>query len=342
VSHTPYVTSSSEAAESWAKRLAPYREPDHLRSAWQLGSTLALYVGAWLLMWASLAWPYWVTWLLGVPTAFFLVRLFIIQHDCGHGSFFKSQRLANIVGAALGALTLTPYQYWRRAHAVHHASSGNLEHRGFGDIDTLTVREYEALDRWGRFKYRVYRHPLILFGIGAVLHFVVLHRLPWMAPPDWKRERRSILWTNLGLVALVGLMSALVGLRALLLVQVPIVVISCSIGVWLFYVQHQFEPTYWEHDDRWDYDTAAIEGSSYYVLPPVLQWATGNIGLHHVHHLNARIPNYRLQKVLETFPELNRATRITIAQSVRCMSLALWDEQARLLVPLPSLFRRAA
>jgi omega-6 fatty acid desaturase (delta-12 desaturase) len=264
-----------------------------------------------------------------------LVRLFIIQHDCGHGSFFRSQRLANLVGAALGVLTLTPYQYWRRTHAMHHASSGNLEHRGFGDIDTWTVAEYEARSPWERFKYRVYRHPLALFAVGAVLHFVVRHRLPTLAPRGWTRERRSIMWTDVGLLAFGIAMSALVGWRAFLLVHVPLTLISCSIGVWLFYVQHQFEPTYWEHDQHWEFDAAALEGSSYYVLPPVLQWLTGNIGLHHVHHLSARIPNYRLQRVVDAFPELNRATRITLRESLRCVFLTLWDEEARRLVPFP-------
>jgi omega-6 fatty acid desaturase (delta-12 desaturase) len=328
-----HVESASATTESWSKRLAPFREPDPRRSAWQLVSTFLLLTAAWALMWASLSLSYGVTLLLAIPGAFMLVRLFIIQHDCGHGSFFRSQRLANLVGAALGVLTLTPYQYWRRTHAMHHASSGNLEHRGFGDIDTWTVAEYANRSRWERFKYRVYRHPLALFGVGAVLHFVVRHRLPTLAPRSWTRERRSIMGTNAGLLAFGLAMSALVGWRAFLLVHVPLTLLSCSIGVWLFYVQHQFEPTYWEHDEHWAFDAAALEGSSYYVLPPVLQWLTGNIGLHHVHHLSARIPNYRLQQVVDTFPELNRATRITMRESLRCVSLTLWDEDARRLVP---------
>src|SRR3989449_532155 len=224
----------------------------------------------------------------------------------------------------------------KKPHAMHHATSGNLEHRGFGDIDTLTVDEYLARSRWERFKSRVYRHPAVLFGVGAVLHFFVRHRLPTIVPRTWTRERRSILWTDVGLAGFVVLMGTLVGFREFLLVQLPVALLSCSIGVWLFYVQHQFEPTYWEHDERWTYHAAALEGSSYYRLPKLLQWATGNIGLHHIHHLNARIPNYRLQHVLDTYPELQRVATLSLRDSFRCVRLVLWDERARRLVPFPA------
>jgi len=324
------------AAAGWLARLAAYKEPDLTRSVWQLVSAAALYAGAWALMYASLGVGYWLTLLLAVPAAFLLVRLFIIQHDCGHGAFFRSPRAADIVGSIIGVLTLTPYHYWKKTHAMHHATSGNLEHRGFGDIDTLTVDEYLARSRWERFKYRVYRHPAVLFGVGAVLHFFVRHRLPTIVPRTWTRERRSILWTDVGLASFVVLMGTLVGFREFLLVQLPVALLSCSIGVWLFYVQHQFEPTYWEHDDRWAYHAAALEGSSYYRLPKLLQWATGNIGLHHIHHLNARIPNYRLQQVLDAFPELRRVATLTLKESFRCVRLVLWDERARKLVPFPA------
>lgn len=314
-------------------RLAPYRGADLARSVWQLASTATLFVALWTLTYLSLGRAYWITLLLAVPTAFMMVRLFIIQHDCGHGSFFRSMRAADVVGATLGVLTMTPYRYWKRAHAVHHATSGNLEHRGFGDVDTLTVGEYLARSRWGRFKYRVYRHPLVLFGIGPAVQFLVLHRLPIVAPREWRRERRSILLTDLAFAATVIGMGLLLGFRAFLLVHVPIALMASTIGVWLFYVQHQFEPTYWEHDAWWTFDAAALEGSSYYELPRVLHWLTGNIGLHHIHHLNAGIPNYRLHRVLEECPELGVAKRITLWQSLRCVSLALWDEDSRTLVP---------
>ena len=320
---------------SWAARLAAFKNPDTRRSIWQLASTAALLGGAWALMYLSLGVGYWLTLLLAVPAAFFLIRLFIVQHDCGHGAFFRSSRAADVVGSIIGVLTLTPYHYWKKTHAMHHATSGNLEHRGFGDIDTLTVDEYLALSRWRRFKYRLYRHPAVLFGVGALLHFLVRHRIPTIVPSTWVRERRSIFWTDVGLAAFIVGMGLLVGFREFVLVQAPVTILSCSIGVWLFYVQHQFEPTYWEHNEQWQYDAAALTGSSYYRLPRVLQWATGNIGLHHVHHLNARIPNYRLQEALEAVPELQRVTTLSLRDSLRCVRLTLWDERARKLVGFP-------
>ncbi|MGH7545495.1 MAG: fatty acid desaturase [Gemmatimonadota bacterium] len=321
------------AGASWAARLAPYRSPQLPRSLRQLAVGLALFAAAWTLMYASLAVGYWLTLLLAVPTAFLLIRLFIIQHDCGHGSFFRSARWAGVVGSVLGVLTLTPYHYWKKTHALHHATSGNLDHRGFGDVDTWTVDEYKAASRWQRFRYRVYRHPAFLFGIGAALHFFVRHRLPMIVPREWVRERRSILWTNVGIAAVIVLLGAWLGFETLLLVHLPVALIASSIGVWLFYVQHQFEPTYWEHDERWEYDAAALQGSSFYRLPKLLQWATGNIGLHHIHHLHARIPNYRLQQVLDDHPELHRVPTLTLRDSFRCVRLALWDERAKKLVP---------
>jgi len=312
--------------------LAPYRQPSLGKSIWQLTSTAALFAGSLVLMYLTLNVSYWLTLLLAAPTAFFMIRLFIIQHDCGHGSFFRSTRAADWIGTVLGVFTLTPYHYWKKTHAIHHATSGNLEHRGFGDIDTLTVAEYLALTRWGKLKYRMYRNPLFLFGFGAIIHFYVRHRLPAIVPKDWHKERNSIRWTNFGLLAFATLMGLTVGFKQFLMVHLPFTLIACSIGVWLFYVQHQFEPTYWEHDAEWKYESAALEGSSYYRLPKFLQWLTGNIGLHHVHHLNARIPNYRLQEVFDKHPELQKVTTITLWQSIRCVRLALWDEQQRKLV----------
>lgn len=320
-------------AASWNATLAPFKEPVLAKSVWQLASTSALLVANLVLMYWSLEVGYWLTLLLSVPAAFLLIRLFIVQHDCGHGAFFKSARVADAVGAILGVLTLTPYAYWRRTHALHHATSGNLEHRGFGDIDTLTVDEYLQRDWWGRLQYRVYRHPISLFVVGAQLHFFVRHRWPGIVPREWRRERRSILWTNVGLAAMVTAGCAVLGPVTFLKLYLPMMMLSCSLGVWLFYVQHQFEPTYWEHDEQWQFVAAALEGSSYYELPKLLQWLTGNIGLHHVHHLNSRIPNYHLQAVFDAHPELHRVTRISLWESLRCMTLALWDERERRLVP---------
>jgi acyl-lipid omega-6 desaturase (Delta-12 desaturase) len=320
-------------SESWSARLASYRGPELKKSIWQLTIAALLFVAAWVGMYASLSVGYWLTLLLAVPAAFFLIRLFIIQHDCGHASFFRSNRAADIVGSVIGVLTLTPYHYWKKTHALHHATSGNLEHRGFGDIDTLTVDEYLSRTRWQRFVYRLYRNPIVLFGVGAILHFFVRHRLPTIVPREWTRERRSILWTDVGIAALIVLMGTLVGFRAFFVVQLPVTLISTVLGVWLFYVQHQFEPTYWEHDERWSADAAAVQGSSYYRLPKILQWATGNIGIHHIHHLHPRIPNYRLQRVLDEHPELRDVPTLTLWESFRCVRLTLWDERSRKLVP---------
>lgn len=328
------MTSTGKAL---AAALAPYRRPQLLKSLWQLGNSAFLFVAAWSAMYFLLGVSYWLVLAVAVPAAFFLVRLFIVQHDCGHGAFFSRQKVADWVGRVLGVLTLTPYTYWRKTHALHHASAGNLEHRGFGDVVTLTVAEYFALSRWQRFKYRVYRNPFVLFGPGAAFHFVVWHRLPWITPRGWTRERASILLTDAGIAAAIVTTGLLVGWAEFVLVQAPITILACSLGVYLFYVQHQFEQTYWEHDPAWSYAAAALEGSSFLVLPKVLQWATGNIGFHHVHHLNARIPNYRLPEVLRDHPELANVARITLWQSIRCAGLALWDESQRQLVS----FRRA-
>ncbi len=312
--------------------LARYKDPSLPRSLWQLTSSAVLLVATWILMYLSLRVSYWLTLALAVPAAFFLIRLFIIQHDCGHGAFFKSPKVADAVGSIIGVFTLTPYHYWKKTHAMHHATSGNLEHRGFGDISTLTVDEYLARGWWGRLKYRLYRHPVTLFVVGPAFQFVVKHRIPTIVPRAWKRERFSIVWTDIVLAGFVATMALTVGLKAFLLVHLPFQLLSCSLGVWLFYVQHQFEPTYWEHDERWQYEQAALQGSSYYQLPRVLQWLTGNIGIHHIHHLNARIPNYRLPVVLREHPELTECNRLTLWESIRCIPLALWDERERKLV----------
>jgi len=316
----------------WTAQLAPYAGPDLKRSVWQLSTAAALFVGAWALMYVSLSAGYWLTLLLAVPAAFFLVRLFIIQHDCGHSAFFRSRIAADTVGTIIGVLTLTPYHYWKKTHALHHATSGKLEHRGFGDIDTLTVDEYLSRTRWQRFKYRVYRHPAVLFGVGAIAHFFIRHRIPTIVPKSWRRERRSILWTNVGLAVFVVGMGSLVGFREFAMVQLPVAALSCTIGVWLFYVQHQFDPTYWERDEHWSPAAAALQGSSYYRLPRILQWATGNIGIHHVHHLQPRIPNYHLPRVLNDHPDLSAVPTLTLWGSLRCVRLALWDEQRGRLV----------
>ena len=326
--HTPTLNTSA-----WKSLVARYQVPSTRRGIWQLGNSVFPFLLMWYLMYRSLEISYWLTLLLAIPTAGLLIRIFIIQHDCGHASFMRWKRVNDLIGSICGILTFTPYQHWRKQHAIHHATNSDLERRGTGDIWTMTVEEYKRETRWGRFKYRLYRHPLVLFVIGPSLMLMIFHRLP---PRDSftlrDRERASILWTNLALGAGTVALTWALGIGDFLRVQLPIMVVAASVGTWLFYVQHQFEDVYWSKDRAWDYYTAAIRGSSYYKLPQILQWFTGNIGFHHVHHLSHRIPNYLLQKCHEENPDFQQATVLTLWSSLRTMDLALWDEKKRKLV----------
>ena len=329
-------------ARGWAQILARYRIPSPVRSIVELAITAAPLVLLWILMWATLDLSYWLCLLLAVPAAGFLVRLFMLQHDCGHGAFFRHRLTNDWVGRLIGVLTLTPYDFWRRTHAIHHSTSGNLDRRGTGDIDTLTVHEYLARSRWGRLCYRVYRHPIIMFGIGPAFLFIVQHRLPVGLMRGGWQPWLSTMATNVAIAALVATMIWLVGVGAFLLVHVPIMVLAASIGVWLFYVQHQFENTVWAHDRAWNLHEAALHGSSYYDLPHVLRWFTANIGAHHIHHLCSRIPCYRLPLVLRDYPELSAIGQLTLVQSFRCVRLVLWDEGQQRLVSFREVRQRHA
>jgi omega-6 fatty acid desaturase (delta-12 desaturase) len=321
-------------AHPLAAPLAEYRQGSLVKSLWQLGSTLAAFCGLWLLMWWTCQFSILLTLLLAVPTAAFLVRLFILQHDCGHGSFFQSKRANDVVGSLLGVLTFTPHFRWRKSHAIHHATNGDLDRRGHGDVHLLTVREYRALSWFGRLVYRVHRHPLVLFGIAPFLYFTVYQRFIH-EPRAWRRERASVLWTNAGILVCGLVLWRLVGLERLLLIHLPVVALASSAGVWLFYVQHQFDPSYWQRHEQWDYFAAGIEGSSYYQLPRPLQWLTANIGLHHIHHVDSQIPNYRLQECLDQHPELQNVQHLTLGESLSCASLKLWDEEQGRMVGFP-------
>lgn len=322
-------------ARFWLKTLAPYREPSLARSLGELAVTALPYLGLWLAMWLSLAHSYWLCLLLAIPAAGFLVRLFMIQHDCGHGSFFRRRRANDWLGRVIGVLTLTPYGHWRHAHAIHHATSGNLGRRGTGDVDTLTVREFRQLSPWGRARYRLSRNPLIVLILAPPYLFVVQYRMPAMTMRRNREAWRSVMVTNLAIAGLVGVMVALVGWRDFLLVQAPITWLASSAGVWLFYLQHQFEHTHWESDEDWNVHAGAMEGSSHLDLPPVLRWFTANIGVHHVHHLASRIPSYRLGEVLRDHPELGGMNRLTLRDSFQCFRFTLWDEDRRQLVGFP-------
>ena len=276
---------------------------------------------------------YWLTLLLAIPAAGLLVRLFIIQHDCGHGSFFKSRGANDLVGRAISVLTLTPYWSWSQGHAAHHASTGNLDRRGRGDVETWTVAEYQGSAPLKKLLYRLYRNPFVMVGLGAPINFIVLQRLPTgheFRDPDC---RRSILLLDLALVVAVGVSCWTFGVLTVVGTYLPVMIIASWVGNWLFYVQHQFDRTHWERDGEWNFHVAALSGSSYFKLPPVLQWFSGNIGLHHVHHLCSRVPNYRLQACLDAAPELHRVTKlVTLRESLGCWRLALWDERHGLLV----------
>jgi acyl-lipid omega-6 desaturase (Delta-12 desaturase) len=314
-------------------RLAPYRQPDARRAVLEIIITIVPFMAVWATMLWLMQYSVWLAWLLVPLGGALLVRLFIIQHDCGHSSMFQSRGANDWVGRALGVLTLTPYDYWRRSHALHHSTSGNLDRRGIGDITTLTVEEYRALGFWGKLGYRVYRHPIVLFVIGPAWLFIITHRLPLTAARRGELPWASTMGTNVGIAAIYGAMMYAVGPWNFLLIQLPIAAFASSLGVWLFYVQHQFEETHWERQPEWTHEDAALHGSSFYDLPRPLMWLTGNIGIHHVHHLSSRIPFHRLPAVIRDFPELKtEAQRFSFIDSLKCVPLTLWDEKARKLV----------
>ena len=316
----------------WGRILGHYCHPDPKRSIFELLVTAGPFVLLWLGAVACLQRGLWAGLILTVPAAVFLMRLFLIQHDCGHGSFFRHQRTNDAVGRILGVLTFTPYDYWRRTHAEHHATSGNLDRRGMGDVNLLTVAEYRALPRRQRLAYRLSRHPLVLLGLGPGYLFVIKYRLPVGLMQSGRGPWISAMGTNLAIAGLVVGVGATVGFGTLLLVQLPITLLAATFGVWLFYVQHQFEGTYWSRESEWRFQEGALLSSSHYDLPPVLRWLTANIGIHHVHHLASRIPSYRLTDALAEHPELRGVGRLTLRESLRCFRLALWDEDAKRLL----------
>ncbi|MBC2834443.1 fatty acid desaturase [Paragemmobacter straminiformis] len=314
-------------AMAWVRVLARYRDPSTKRSILELAATLVPFLALWGLAWASMSVSLWLTLALAVANGFFLVRLFCIQHDCGHAAFFHSRRAQDWVGRCMGVLTLTPYDVWKRTHSMHHARHGNLDQRGIGDILTLTVAEYRARGWFGRLMYRLYRNPLVLFVLGPAWLFFLQNRLPMGLMTAGVRYWISAMGTNAAIAIGLGLIIWLGGFMPVLLIYIPTSVVAGTLGVWLFYVQHQFEETHWAKEGDWQLHDAALAGSSHYVLPQPLQWLSANIGIHHVHHLYSRVPFYRLPEILRDHKELADAQRLTPLQSLRSVGLKLWDEQ---------------
>ena len=327
-----YRELSISDADGWRRRLTSYQRPNDWRGLFELAATVLPLGFCWLSMLVALQFHvYWLYGFLLFPAAGFLVRLFMIQHDCGHGAFFGNATANHWVGRLAGVLTLTPYDHWRRTHAIHHATSGNLDRRGIGDINTLTSGEYRARSAWGRLSYRLYRHPAVMFGLGPAYVFFLENRLPFGSMRKGWMPWVSTTSTNLGIAAGVGLTIWAFGVQTLLMTYVATALIAAAAGVWLFFVQHQFDPAHWVREKQWSAGEAAL-GSSFYALPAPLDWLTGNIGVHHVHHLSSRIPCYRLPEVLRDYPSLRELNRINLAQSLTCPRLALWDETRQRLV----------
>jgi omega-6 fatty acid desaturase (delta-12 desaturase) len=310
-----------------------YQKPDLKRCIWQMVDSFVPYLLSWYIMYLSLSVSYWLTLVLALPAAGFMIRIFIISHDCGHGSFFKSSRANHFWGTITGILTFTPYYEWRHSHAIHHATAGDLDKVGPGSVLTLTVEQYKNASAWGKFKYRIYRNPLIMFTIGALLNFLVLHR--FTSSISNKKDKQSVYLTNFAVLGIAVLLSLIMGFKEFLLVQLPIIAFAASFGVWLFYLQHQFEGVYWARHDKWNRIDAALKGSSFYKLPRVLQWFSGNIGYHHIHHLSPAIPNYYLEKCHKENPIFQGVKPITMFSAFKSFSLRLYDEATQKLVGYP-------
>ena len=314
--------SDSEGKVSWQKIVSAYSKPDLRQSIWQLINTLIPFFALFYFTMWSVDVSLWLTLPLSILTAGFLIRSFIIFHDCGHGSFFKSQRANDLVGVFTGLLAFTPYQRWKHEHAIHHATSGDLDRRGVGDVYTMTVQEYLASPWWKRLGYRVMRNPFAMLVIGPTLVFIISERIP---PKQGKREIASVWWTNLALAIIVPVMGIVFGWKAYLITQLLVIFFGTGAGVWLFYVQHNFEGVYWERHNQWNYFKASMQGSSFYKLPAILQWFSGNIGFHHIHHLGAKIPNYNLAKAYNENPVFH-IQPLTIASSLKCLKWRVYDE----------------
>ncbi len=322
-----------EALKNWQTMIKKYTEPDSTKAIIQILNSFLPFIGIWVLMYFSLQWSYWITLLLAVVNAFFLVRVFIIQHDCGHLSFLKSRRWNHTIGFICSLFSTLPYRYWAKMHNYHHGHTGQFKHRDMGDIKFLSTDEYGALSAWGKFCYRVYRNPFILFCIGPIFYLLLYNRFSFVSWEGWKKTRQALRLNNLVLLIVYLGIGYLVGWKQFLLIQLPIVYLFTIIAFWFFYVQHQHEENYKAFKDNWDHLLASIRGSSYYDLPKVFHWLSGNIGFHHIHHLNSKIPNYNLEKCVRENPILSKyVTAITFWESLKCMRHKLWHEESRRMI----------
>jgi omega-6 fatty acid desaturase (delta-12 desaturase) len=327
------VEERKAAAPAWKAAVTKFEKPSLGRAIWQMVNTFVPLVALWWLMYFTVQVSWWYTVPLAVLAAGFVVRSFIIFHDCGHGSYFASRTANNVVGFITGMIAFTPYYQWRWEHAIHHATNGDLDRRSVGDIWTMTVREYQASSRRTKFLYRLNRNPFILFLIVPTFLFLVYQR--FATAKASKREKHSVYWMNLALLGMVTVMGLIFGFKNYVIIQLIVMGVAASAGVWLFYVQHQFEETYWERSEHWDFTTAALQGSSFYKLPKVLQWFSGNIGFHHIHHLSSRIPNYNLERCHKAEPLFQSVKPITLWSSMKSLTFRLWDEEKRKLVGYP-------
>ena len=339
-SASPPVNGATADGPFWREILAPYAEPRVGRSALEVATSALPYLGLSVAMYYALDVSYLIVLALAVPAAGFLVRTFIIFHDCTHGSFLRSKRANAWLGAVMGLLVMSPFARWRHEHAVHHATSGDLDRRGVGDVQTLTVAEYIALPGGRGWPTALFRNPVVMFGFGPIVAMMI-------GPRIWSRSarprlRRSVIRTDVALAVVIGALCWLIGWRQFLLVWTPSTLLAGSAGIWLFYVQHQFDPAYWREAEDWSYAEAALRGSSYLKLPKVLQFFTGNIGLHHVHHLNARIPNYNLQRAHDENPIFEDVPTLSLVEGLRCVRLKLWDEDLGQMVTFAEAHRRRA
>ena len=329
------IRAESPTKMPWREAVAPFERAHHGRAAWQVVNSFIPYFALWVLMVWSLSISYWLTLGLAVIAAGFLIRIFIIFHDCCHGSFTRSSRANTVLGTVGGLLSLTPYRYWRYTHAVHHATAGNLDKRGTGDVWTLTLKEYEEASFWKKLGFRLYRNPVVMFGLAPFYMFFIHHR--FAQPRHGWRRQWEVQRANLGLVGIACFATWLIGFGPYILIQLPVMMFAGSFGIWLFYVQHQFEGVYWERSGEWDYVDTALKGSSFYRLPRILQFFSGNIGFHHVHHLSPRVPNYYLEPCHRNSDLFRDVKAVGLGESLAYVNYRVWDERRRKLVGLKPL-----